>query len=103
MSTGSAIHFAINLARSQEKLPGFAAAVSGRRHGDDRFHLGRIQRAAKEIAQAFDEAASAAHDTRPFERSAINGYGLMQVVRSPARDLRCSTICSAPALPALLG
>jgi ribonuclease G len=36
-----------------------------------------------EIAEAFD--AAAAGDRRPFERSAINGYGLMQVVRSRPR------------------
>ncbi len=35
------------------------------------------------IAEAFD--ANAAHDPRPFERSAINGYGLMQVVRARPR------------------
>ncbi len=37
----------------------------------------------KAIAQAFDGAA--ARDMRPFERSAINGYGLMQVVRARPR------------------
>jgi ribonuclease G len=37
----------------------------------------------KLIAEAFDEAAKL--DSRPFERSAINGYGLMQVVRARPR------------------
>lgn len=37
----------------------------------------------QEIAELFDAAASA--DGRPFERSAINGFGLMQVVRSRPR------------------
>lgn len=37
----------------------------------------------QEIAEAFD--AAAAVDGRPFERSAINGFGLMQVVRSRPR------------------
>lgn len=36
-----------------------------------------------EIAEAFD--AAAARDPRPFERSAVNGYGLMQVVRARPR------------------
>lgn len=36
-----------------------------------------------EIAEAFD--AAAARDSRPFERSAVNGYGLMQVVRARPR------------------
>jgi len=35
------------------------------------------------IAAAFDEAAAA--DSRPFERSAVNGFGLMQVVRARPR------------------
>ena len=35
------------------------------------------------IAEAFD--AAAAHEPRPFERSAVNGYGLMQVVRARPR------------------
>ncbi len=35
------------------------------------------------IAEAFD--AAAASDARPFERSAVNGYGLMQVVRARPR------------------
>ena len=37
----------------------------------------------QQIAEAFD--AAAALDNRPFERSAINGFGLMQVVRSRPR------------------
>lgn len=37
----------------------------------------------QKIAEAFDKAA--ALDGRPFERSAINGFGLMQVVRSRPR------------------
>ena len=37
----------------------------------------------KAIAEIFDK--SAAPDPRPFERSAINGYGLMQVVRARPR------------------
>ena len=37
----------------------------------------------QQIAELFDAAASA--DGRPFERSAINGFGLMQVVRSRPR------------------
>ncbi|MBL0925118.1 MAG: ribonuclease E/G [Sphingomonadaceae bacterium] len=37
-----------------------------------------------EVAEAFDEAS--ASDARPFERSAINGYGLMQVVRARPRS-----------------
>lgn len=37
----------------------------------------------KAVAEAFDEQA--ALDPRPFERSAINGYGLMQVVRARPR------------------
>lgn len=36
-----------------------------------------------QIAEAFDSAA--ALDLRPFERSAVNGYGLMQVVRARPR------------------
>lgn len=35
------------------------------------------------IAEIFD--AAAAYDRRPFERTAINGYGLMQVVRARPR------------------
>lgn len=35
------------------------------------------------IAAAFDEAAAA--DSRPFERSAVNGFGLMQIVRARPR------------------
>lgn len=35
------------------------------------------------IAKAFDEGATL--DPRPFERSAMNGYGLMQVVRARPR------------------
>lgn len=35
------------------------------------------------IASAFDEAAAV--DSRPFERSAVNGFGLMQVVRARPR------------------
>jgi ribonuclease G len=37
----------------------------------------------KAVAEAFDTAA--APDPRPFERSAINGYSLMQVVRARPR------------------
>ena len=36
-----------------------------------------------DIAETFD--AAAASDLRPFERSAVNGYGLMQVVRARPR------------------
>lgn len=36
-----------------------------------------------QIAEAFDAASLA--DLRPFERSAINGYGMMQVVRARPR------------------
>ncbi len=36
-----------------------------------------------DVAKAFD--AASASDQRPFERSAINGYGLMQVVRARPR------------------
>jgi ribonuclease G len=39
--------------------------------------------ARQAIAEAFD--AAAALDSRPFERTAINGYGLMQVVRARPR------------------
>ncbi len=35
------------------------------------------------IAAAFDDAA--ATDSRPFERSAVNGFGLMQIVRARPR------------------
>mgnify|MGYP000632597020 CR=1 FL=1 len=38
------------------------------------------------IAAAFDEAAAA--DSRSFERSAVNGFGLMQVVRARPRPSR---------------
>ena len=41
----------------------------------------KAQRA--EIANIFD--AASAKDSRPFERTAINGYGLMQVVRARPR------------------
>ncbi len=41
----------------------------------------KTQRA--EIANIFD--AASAKDSRPFERTAINGYGLMQVVRARPR------------------
>lgn len=41
----------------------------------------KIQR--QEIAEIFDSAS--ALDRRPFERSAINGFGMMQVVRSRQR------------------
>ena len=41
----------------------------------------KTQRA--EIASMFD--AASAKDSRPFERTAINGYGLMQVVRARPR------------------
>jgi hypothetical protein len=41
----------------------------------------KAQRA--EIANIFD--AASAQDSRPFERTAINGYGLMQVVRGRPR------------------
>jgi hypothetical protein len=41
----------------------------------------KTQRA--EIANIFD--AASAKDGRPFERTAINGYGLMQVVRARPR------------------
>lgn len=37
----------------------------------------------QEVAELFDAASSV--DGRPFERSAINGFGLMQVVRSRPR------------------
>lgn len=37
-----------------------------------------------EIAAIFDAAAAA--DSRPFERTAINGYGLMQIVRARPRS-----------------
>lgn len=37
----------------------------------------------QEVAEQFDAASAA--DRRPFERSAINGFGLMQVVRSRPR------------------
>lgn len=37
----------------------------------------------QEVAEQFDAASTA--DRRPFERSAINGFGLMQVVRSRPR------------------
>ncbi|HEV7233381.1 MAG TPA: ribonuclease E/G [Sphingorhabdus sp.] len=39
--------------------------------------------ARQKIADAFDEAAAA--DPRDFERSAVNGFGLMQVVRARPR------------------
>ena len=39
--------------------------------------------ARQQIAEAFD--AAAAGDPRPFERTAVNGYGLMQVVRARPR------------------
>jgi ribonuclease G len=35
------------------------------------------------VAEAFDSAAAA--DGRPFERSAVNGFGLMQIVRARPR------------------
>lgn len=41
----------------------------------------KAQRA--DIAAIFDSAAAA--DSRPFERTAINGYGLMQIVRARPR------------------
>lgn len=36
--------------------------------------------ARAEIGEAFDQAAIS--DTRPFERTAVNGFGLMQIVRA---------------------
>ena len=36
-----------------------------------------------QIAEIFD--ASSAEDSRPFERTAVNGYGMMQVVRARPR------------------
>ena len=45
------------------------------------------------IGAAFDEAAAA--DPRPFERTAVNGYGLMQVVRAKRQPSILDTLFGA--------
>lgn len=54
--------------------------------------LGMENRQARtDIANAFDAASAA--DPRGFERTAVNGFGLMQVIRAKSRPSLLDTLC----------